>query len=74
MQGGEERTRLNVEDAAGDLLDSAGDAQAVQLARSQGFQNEQIQSALQEGCRFRAQRLTPIEFRYEYALLPIECQ
>src|SRR5688572_2688432 len=49
VQGGEERSRLNAEGAAGDLLDAARRAEAVQLAGGERLQDEQIERALQNG-------------------------
>src|SRR5260370_26652864 len=42
------------------LLDSARDSQAVHLAGDKRFQDQQVQSPLQECCRFRLQSMPPI--------------
>src|SRR5258708_38787557 len=62
VQGREERARLDDESTLGDLLNSAGNAQSVHLAGGQRFQDEQIQSTLQQGSGFRVQESSPIEF------------
>jgi hypothetical protein len=53
VQSGEKRSRLNLERAIGNLCDPVGDAKAVKLLKRQGFENEQIERALQEGSRGR---------------------
>src|SRR5713101_50586 len=53
VQGGKERAWLDNKSAACDLLDSAGDPQAVPFAGDQRFQDKQVQSPLQKRCRFR---------------------
>src|SRR4029077_6570910 len=58
VQGGKERAWLNNKSAAGDLLDAARDSQSVHLGGDKRFQNQQVQSPLQEACRFRAQRIS----------------
>jgi hypothetical protein len=49
MQRRKQRSRLHHERALGHLLDSAGHAEAVQLARGNSLQNQQIKGALQQG-------------------------
>ena len=48
MQRGKERAGLNHEGAARDLLDSAGDAEAVLLAGRERLQDQKVQRALEE--------------------------
>src|SRR6266849_7758328 len=59
VQGGKERAWLNNKSAACDLLDPARDSQAVHFAGDKRFQDQQVQSPLQEACRFRAQTMSP---------------
>src|SRR5206468_4308002 len=61
VQRGKERAGLHDKSAAGDLLDPARDSQAVHLTGDQRFQDEHVQSSLQEGGWFRVQELSPIE-------------
>ena len=48
LQGGEEGAGVHLEDVAGDLLDPAGDAEAVQRREAQGLEDEQVQGALDD--------------------------
>jgi len=57
MQRGEEGAGLDYESAGGDLLYSAGDAQAVHFAGDEGLQDEQVQGSLQEGGWFGRQEI-----------------
>lgn len=60
MQRGKERAWLNNKSAAGDLLDSARDTQAVHFAGDKRFQDQQVQSPLQKAGLLRAQGMPPI--------------
>jgi len=62
VEGWKERTGFDIKGAARDLLDSAGYAEAVLLAGNQRLEDEQIQSALKQGCWLRAQMASPIGF------------
>jgi len=61
MEGGKERAWLNDKSAAGDLLDSPRDSQPVHFAGDKRFQDQQVQSALQESCRLFFQKGAPID-------------
>src|SRR2546423_2552750 len=51
VQGGEERARLYVESALGDLIDAGGDAQAVERLRRERLEHQQVESPLKKiGC------------------------
>ena len=56
-----ERAGLDIKRAAGNLLDSSRDSEAVLLAGNQRLQDKQIQGALKQGCWFRVQSSSPIE-------------
>jgi hypothetical protein len=62
VEGGKERAGFDIKRAASDLLDSSRDSEPVLLAGNQRPQDKQIQSALKEGCWFRVQSSSPIEF------------
>jgi len=61
VQGGEERARLDIKSATGDLLDPARDSEPVLLAGDKRLEDEQIQGALKQGCWLRVQNSSPIE-------------
>src|ERR1700735_631191 len=62
VQGGEERAGLNDEGTAGDLLNPAGNSEAVHFAGDQGFQNQHVEGALQQSSGFGIQVwFSPIE-------------
>ena len=67
MQGGKERSRADDEYPVRHLLDAVGDADAVERAKFQGAENEEIEGSLQE---FR--RLAPcreyIDSRYRVSI------
>src|SRR5690606_12143191 len=46
MDRGEQRARVALEDAARDLLDAAGDAEAVERLETEGLEDQQVQGAL----------------------------
>jgi hypothetical protein len=48
MQGWVERALLDLQDLFGDLADSEGDAVAVDGAEGHNFQNEHVESALEQ--------------------------
>jgi len=48
MEGGEEGAGFDEEGAVGDLLDAAGDAEAVELACAEGFEDEEVEGSLEE--------------------------
>jgi len=55
VQCGKERAWLDNKSAAGDLLDSARDSQAMHFSGKKRFQDQQVQGSLQKRCRFRIQ-------------------
>jgi hypothetical protein len=61
VEGGEERTGLDIKGAPGDLLDSARDPEPVLFARDQRLEDKQIQGALKQGCGLRVQSGSPVE-------------
>jgi len=48
MEGGVEGALLDLEDVLGDLLDALGDGPAVLGLESEGFEDEKVESALDE--------------------------
>jgi len=52
VQGGVEGALLDLEDFAGDLLDTLGDGPAVLGLESEGFEDQKVESALNEVVRF----------------------
>jgi hypothetical protein len=48
VKGGEQRPGLYLEGTFGDLFDAAGDAQAVQLGEGERFQDQHVESALEQ--------------------------
>ena len=72
MERGEQRAGFDEESAVGDLLDAAGDAEAVELARAEGFEDEEVEGSLEEvGLGGHA---APIDLLYESAMGRTECQ
>ncbi len=63
VQGGKERAGLDAEDAAGGLLDPAGDAEAVHGFEREGFQDQQGEGALQQVGLGRGHGGSPIDSR-----------
>src|SRR6202789_572198 len=62
VQRGEERAGLNDEGTAGDLLNPAGNSEAMHFAGDQGFQNQHVEGALQQSSGFGIQVMSsPIE-------------
>jgi len=60
VEGGQERDGLNKKSAASNLLDSARDFQSMYCASHKLFQDQQVESRLQKGRRFRIQNVSPI--------------
>jgi hypothetical protein len=52
MQCGIEGALLDLQDLAGDLLDALGDGPAVLRLQGEGFEDEEVESALNEIARF----------------------
>jgi len=48
VQGGEQRAGFYLEGALGDLLDPAGDAQAVHFSQGEGLQDHHVEGALEK--------------------------
>src|SRR5688572_11955140 len=63
VQRREERPRLHLEGAAGDLLEPARDAEPVHLAERERLQDQQVEGPLEQ--RGRGRHPPPIERRYE---------
>jgi hypothetical protein len=61
VQAGKKRAGFDGESAASDLLNSAGDAEAVQFAGDEGFEDEHVEGALQQGGGFVGQAASPID-------------
>jgi hypothetical protein len=48
VQGWEERPRLHVEGALGDLVDPGGNSEAVKRLGGKGLEDQQVQGSLEE--------------------------
>jgi hypothetical protein len=66
MERREQRAGLHDKGAAGDLLDAARDAEAVQRAGGQRLQDEQVERALEKSRSRSRQWCSPIGIRYEF--------
>jgi hypothetical protein len=60
MKGGKEGARFHAEGAVRDLLDAAGDAEAMELIGADGFEDEQVERALKQGSLGLVQRKAPV--------------
>jgi hypothetical protein len=57
VEGGKRGTRFDQKCSLDDLLDAAGNAQTMKLARAESLENQQIERALEEVCRLCAREL-----------------
>ena len=76
MQGGVERSLLDTQYVAGNLLDTFRDGPAVLRLKDQRLQDEQIQSALRkiDTCGGHVGWLVPFRFYRKDTRFPVEAQ